>query len=81
MTFFVVLPFAKDAGGNLVPGEPQEARDAAQAQRHAHELALTHGGAIAFSRTGDPQLGSWGAPEIIAREGDVPDDPARAVTG
>lgn len=34
----------------------------------------THEGAIAFSRTGDPQLGDWEDAEILARVGEVPTD-------
>ena len=31
-------------------------------------------GAIAFARTGDPQLGEWDDAAILGRYGDVPDD-------
>jgi hypothetical protein len=31
-------------------------------------------GAVAFSKTGDPQLGEWADAIILRRYGDVPDD-------
>jgi hypothetical protein len=31
-------------------------------------------GAVAFSKTGDPQLGEWEDAVILSRYGDVPDD-------
>jgi hypothetical protein len=31
-------------------------------------------GAVAFSKTGDPQLGEWADAIILGRYGDVPDD-------
>ena len=31
-------------------------------------------GAVAFSKTGDPQLGEWDDAVILGRYGDVPDD-------
>jgi hypothetical protein len=31
-------------------------------------------GAVAFSKTGDPQLGAWDDAVILGRYGDVPDD-------
>jgi hypothetical protein len=31
-------------------------------------------GAVALSKTGDPQLGEWQDAVILARYGDVPDD-------
>jgi hypothetical protein len=33
-----------------------------------------HGGALAFSRTGDPSTGDFGETKVIRKFGDVPDD-------
>lgn len=38
-------------------------------------------GAIAFSKTGDPQLGEWNDAIILGRYGDVPDDLAPYTSG
>ncbi len=74
MTYFVVLPFIRNEDGDLCAVEPKEARSVEQARRFTASLAEKHGGAIAFSRTGDPQLGDWEDAEILARVGEVPAD-------
>ena len=60
MTYYVVLAFRRSKeNGDIVAGDPKEARSADQAIRMAGSLAVVEGhcGAIAFSRTGDPALG------------------------
>jgi hypothetical protein len=37
-------------------------------------MAGVERGAVAFSKTGDPQLGKWDDAVILGRYGDVPDD-------
>jgi hypothetical protein len=37
-------------------------------------IAQTHVGVIAWSRTGDPDLGDWGPPEVLVRTGVIPDE-------
>jgi hypothetical protein len=62
MTYFVVLTFRRsEENGDIVAGDPKEARSADQAIRMAGSLAVVEGhcGAIAFSRTGDPALGDF----------------------
>ncbi len=41
------------------------------AQRKAHAATDKHGGAIAFSRTGDPNTGDFSDAEILATYGEV----------
>lgn len=40
----------------------------------AARLAQSHVGVIAWSRTGDPDLGDWGPPEVLVRAGVIPDE-------
>ncbi|MDZ5448902.1 hypothetical protein [Labrys sp. ZIDIC5] len=77
ITYFVVLPFVEGMRGRLLPGEAREARD----RDHAIKLAAAIGlsvGAIAFSRTGDPDLGEFQDAEIIAEVGRIPPAGAEA---
>jgi hypothetical protein len=48
--------------------------DLLAARRMAERLSAVHGGAVAFSQSGDPSLGDWGDAEVIATYGAVPDD-------
>ena len=41
------------------------------AERRARTLALEHGGALAFSRTGNPATGEFRDAVILARFGEV----------
>jgi hypothetical protein len=69
--YFVVVPFDINDDGDLAAGEAREATSAAAAERGARELALSHAGAVAFSRTGDPSTGEFEDAVIIAQFGDV----------
>jgi hypothetical protein len=37
-------------------------------------LAQTHIGVVAWSRTGNPDLGDWGPPEVLVRIGVIPEE-------
>ncbi len=71
VTYHVVIPFARDDEGNLVPLEPVEAPNAESAQRRAQAAAAKHAGALAFSRTGDPNTGEFDEAKLTASFGDV----------
>ena len=73
LTYYVVLPFFRDADGHLVADEAIEAPDANMARTQAEQVAHARGGAVAFSRTGDPATGQYAA-VILGRYGEVPDD-------
>ena len=75
-TYYVALPFSRDEDGALVPGEPAECQSRAAALARASGLARAAGnvGAIAFSRTGDLELGDFDPAEVLRREGEVPED-------
>lgn len=80
VTYYAVLPFVRDEDGNLCPDEAVECQSTAGAASRARALAITKAGAVAFSRTGDPDIGDFSDAVIIAKVGDVPPD-LEAVTG
>ena len=55
--------------------------DASRARRQAERVARSIGGAVAFSRTGDPTLGEYQDAVILVRFGDVPEDLAEFTRG
>jgi hypothetical protein len=70
-TYYVVVPFDQNAQGELEPGLAREAISALLAERLARALAAEHAGAIAFSRSGDPETGEFQEPVVLATFGDV----------
>ncbi len=73
VTYYVVLPFSR-AEGDLVVGEAMEMPNEGAARRRAEATAAAKGGAVAFSRTGNPALGEFQDAVILGRYGDVPAD-------
>lgn len=72
-TYYVAQGFELTKGGNLVAGQAQQAQSASAAIRRAESLS-GKGGAIAFSRTGDPATGDFEDAVILKQFGRVPDD-------
>jgi hypothetical protein len=72
-TLHVVQAFELRDGG-VVPLQPKPCPSAASARALAGRLAQTNVGVIAWSRTGDPDLGDWGPPEVLVRTGVIPDE-------
>ena len=70
ITYYVVVPFGRNEEGDLVPLEPVEAQSSEAAKRLA-SAAAKHAGAIAFSRTGDPNSGEFSDATILATYGEV----------
>lgn len=73
ITYCVVQPFERTEKGGYRVKEAIQAQNRDHAVRTARKLA-EKGGAIAFSRTGDPNIGDYSAPEILGVFGEVPDD-------
>ena len=71
VTYYVVVPFGRDEDGNLAPLEAIEAPHADAARRRAKAAADQFGGAIAFSRTGDPASGDFTDTVVLAVYGEV----------
>ena len=74
LTYYVVLPFFRTSDGEVLADEPIEVSDADRARRQAERVARSKGGAIAFSRTGDPVSGEFDDAVILASFGEVPND-------
>ena len=72
VTYYVALPFVLNEEGVLVPGEAQDRQTASAAIRLAEEMAGRFGGAVAFSRTGDPQIGESEDAVVLRTFGEVP---------
>jgi len=71
-TFFVVQPFSRQKRGSLRPEQPIMATSKEAAIRRAERLAETKAGVLAFAQTGDPEMGDFDEPVILATHGDVP---------
>jgi len=74
ITYFVVQPYIVGRRGRFAPLDAQEAASAEAAHRLAERLAALHGGAIAFSRCGDPDLGDYDDAKVLLVCGQVPRD-------
>jgi hypothetical protein len=72
-TLHVVQAF-EERDGAIVPVQPKVCPSAGSARALAARLAQTHVGVIAWSRTGDPDLGDWDPPEVLVRTGVIPDE-------
>jgi hypothetical protein len=72
-TLHVVQAFEQRDGG-IVPIQPKVCPSAGAARALAARLARDHVGVIAWSRTGDPEIGAWGPPEVLLRIGVIPDE-------
>lgn len=81
MVYYVALPFIRVEGG-LAPGEAVECPNGGAAVRRAQAMAANeaNAGAVAFSRSGDPNLGEFQDAVILKAFGEVPDDFAETQT-
>ena len=73
VTYYVALPFLRTEDG-VVPGEAQEMPNEGAAIRRAESMsrAPTNAGALAFKRSGDPNIGTFNDATILKSFGDVP---------
>jgi hypothetical protein len=58
ITYYVSMGFTRDEAGDLVALEPAESQTPSVAISKARSFAATNAGAVAFSRTGDPDVGT-----------------------
>lgn len=72
VTYYVALPFLLNEEGELVPGEAQDRQTSSAAIRAAEDMATRYGGAVAFSRTGDPATGEFADAVVLRSFGAVP---------
>ena len=74
ITYYVAMGFERDGEGELVALDPVECQSSTQATSRARSLAATKAGAIAFSRTGDPDVGEFEDAKVLWQGGEVPAD-------
>jgi hypothetical protein len=73
VTYYVALPFVKTEDG-VAPGAAQEMPNEGAAIRRAESMSRdpANGGALAFTRSGDPNVGSFADATILKAFGEVP---------
>jgi hypothetical protein len=74
ITYHVVLPIMRTEDGELVAEDGLEAPSPSAAISRARALSTAKAGAVAFSRSGDPDTGEYGEVVILARFGETPSD-------
>lgn len=74
-TYYVALPFI-DSEDGPVPAEAVECQSASDARRRASAMARDskYVGAVAFQRSGEPDIGEFSDAVILERYGQAPDD-------
>ncbi len=75
ITYYVALPFIRSEDG-VVPGQAQEAPNEHSALRLAEVMSRKpeHAGALAFKRSGDPNMGNFGEATVLKTFGEVPEN-------
>jgi hypothetical protein len=76
VTYYVALPFVRLENGSLAPGQAVECPHSSAAIRRADAMSRSdiNAGAVAFSRSGTPELGDFEDAVVLKSFGDVPDD-------
>ena len=74
VTYDVALPFVRTDEG-IAPGQAQEMPNEPAAVRRAELMSRDPGnsGALAFKRTGDPNMGNFGDATVLRTFGQVPE--------
>jgi len=75
VTYYVALPFVRTEDG-MAAGKAQEMPNEPAAVRRAEVMSRdpANMGALAFKRTGDPNVGSYGGATVLRKFGEVPDN-------
>ena len=73
VTYYVALPFLRSEDG-AAPGKAQEMPNERAAIRRAQAMSLdpANAGALAFKRSGDPNMGNFGDATVLKTFGEVP---------
>jgi hypothetical protein len=74
VTYYVAMGFRRGEDGELVALDPVEARTSTSAIARARSFVACEAGAIAFSRTGDPDVGEFADAVVLFKAGEVPED-------
>lgn len=75
LTYYVALPFVQHETG-IAPGQAQECPNEDSAMRRAETMSRQQPnvGALAFKRSGDPNIGNYGDATILKTFGEVPEN-------
>ena len=75
VTYYVALPFVRTEGG-IAPGPAQECPNEPSAVRRAEVMSRDpeNVGALAFKRSGDPNVGDFGDATVLRTFGEVPEN-------
>jgi hypothetical protein len=75
VTYYVALPFLRTDEG-VAPGQAQEMPNEQAAIRRAESMSRdsANAGALAFKRSGDPNMGSFKEATILKTFGEVPEN-------
>jgi hypothetical protein len=75
VTYYVALPFLKTEDG-VAPGQAQECQSESAAVRLAETMSRKpeNAGALAFKRSGDPDVGNFNDATVLKSFGVVPDN-------
>lgn len=75
ITFYVALPFLRTEDG-VAPGQAQEMPSERAALLRAESMSRepANAGALAFKRSGDPNIGEFGEATILKAFGEVPEN-------
>jgi hypothetical protein len=75
VTYYVALPFVRTEEG-VAPGQAQEMPNEPAAIRRAESMSRdpANAGALAFKRSGDPNLGQYGDATVLRSFGEVSDN-------
>jgi hypothetical protein len=74
ITYYLALGLDRDPEGEPVAFDPMEVQSSVQAISRARSLAAMKAGAIAFSRTDDPDFGAFEDAKVLWPGGEVPAD-------
>lgn len=75
LTYYVALPFVRTEEG-VAPGEAQEMPNKGAAIRRAEAMSRdpANAGALAFKRSGDPNMGNFNGATILKSFGEAPEN-------
>ncbi|MGR9578703.1 hypothetical protein [Pandoraea sputorum] len=71
-TRFIVIPFRKGSGGDLLPVVIRPAGTSVGAVRVAHSMRERHAGVAAYEVLLDPETGAMESPKVLFQHGRVP---------
>ncbi|PZP67763.1 MAG: hypothetical protein DI604_20420 [Delftia acidovorans] len=70
----VLAAFDRGEEGEFIPAfDPRQVDNEERATREARLLAVSHPSVVAWSRDADPDIGEYGPPVVLFKQGELPD--------